>query len=113
MHGGLLILLIIIIWSLGRQSEPSTTKLQLMENTRLPKDIAVAVRKKWHAIKKVKRPLMDKVLICSNCKREFIFTAFAQKFFLEKGLTAEPKLCGRCHRRFRKGGDESLVGVPC
>ena len=38
----------------------------------------------------------DKVLKCSDCNSEFIFTAGEQMFFADKGFKNEPKRCKAC-----------------
>jgi CxxC-x17-CxxC domain-containing protein len=38
----------------------------------------------------------DKVLKCSDCNQEFIFTAGEQMFFADKGFKNEPKRCKDC-----------------
>lgn len=38
----------------------------------------------------------DKVLKCSECSAEFIFTAGEQMFFADKGFKNEPKRCKAC-----------------
>jgi hypothetical protein len=38
----------------------------------------------------------DKVLTCSDCGREFTWSADEQAFFKEKGFTNEPKRCKDC-----------------
>ena len=38
----------------------------------------------------------DKVLICKECGKEFIWTAGEQKFYTEKGFTNEPQRCKAC-----------------
>ncbi len=35
----------------------------------------------------------DKVLKCSECSQEFVFTAGEQMFFADKGFKNEPKRC--------------------
>lgn len=52
----------------------------------------------------------DKVLICQDCGREFIWTAGEQEFYAEKGFANEPKRCREC-REARKG-DGSLRRPP-
>ena len=47
-------------------------------------------------------PLHDKVLICADCGEEFVFTVSAQKYFLEKGFTEEPKRCKFCYTKLKK-----------
>lgn len=48
----------------------------------------------------------DKVLKCSECSAEFIFTAGEQMFFADKGFKNEPKRCKVCksHRAESNGG---------
>jgi CxxC-x17-CxxC domain-containing protein len=38
----------------------------------------------------------DKVLKCSDCGAEFVFTAGEQMFFADKGFKNEPKRCKAC-----------------
>lgn len=38
----------------------------------------------------------DKILICKDCGREFIWTAGEQEFFAEKGFANEPIRCKAC-----------------
>jgi len=50
----------------------------------------------------------DKQLQCSDCGREFTFTAGEQEFYASRGFQNEPKRCPEC-RRARKSqryGDE-------
>ena len=49
----------------------------------------------------------DKVLQCSDCGREFTFTAAEQEFFQSKGYTNEPKRCPECRqsRKAQQYGD--------
>ena len=46
----------------------------------------------------------DKVLECSECGNEFVFTAGEQEFYQEKGFQNEPRRCSDCRRRRRQGG---------
>jgi len=43
----------------------------------------------------------DKSLQCSDCGRQFTFTAGEQEFYSSRGLQNEPKRCPEC-RRARK-----------
>jgi len=43
----------------------------------------------------------DKTLQCSDCGREFTFSAGEQEFYSSRGLQNEPKRCPEC-RRARK-----------
>jgi hypothetical protein len=38
----------------------------------------------------------DRVLKCSECSGEFVFTAGEQMFFADKGFKNEPKRCKAC-----------------
>lgn len=46
--------------------------------------------------------LEPRVLICSECGEEFVFTAAAQEYFAERGYTDDPKRCKTCYTRFKK-----------
>jgi len=43
----------------------------------------------------------DKVLICKDCGKEFVFSVQEQEFFAEKGFQNEPTRCIDC-RKARK-----------
>ena len=53
----------------------------------------------------------DKVLKCSECGAEFVFTAGEQMFFADKGFKNEPKRCKSCKakRAESAGGGSSPV----
>ena len=38
----------------------------------------------------------DKVLVCKECGKEFVFTAGEQEFYAEKGFQNEPQRCREC-----------------
>jgi CxxC-x17-CxxC domain-containing protein len=46
----------------------------------------------------------DKVLKCSECSQEFVFTAGEQMFFADKGFKNEPKRCKNCKAKRAEGG---------
>src|SRR5258708_34104912 len=46
----------------------------------------------------------DRVLKCSECSAEFIFTAGEQMFFADKGFKNEPKRCKGCKAKRAEGG---------
>jgi hypothetical protein len=53
--------------------------------------------------------MADKVIVCKDCKEEFVFTEREQAFYKEKGFDNEPVRCPNC-RKARKqqkdnGGD--------
>jgi len=45
----------------------------------------------------------DKTLVCSDCGREFVFTAGEQEFYEQRGLLNEPRRCPEC-RQIKKRG---------
>jgi CxxC-x17-CxxC domain-containing protein len=53
----------------------------------------------------------DKVLKCSDCGAEFVFTAGEQMFFADKGFKNEPKRCKACKatRASANGGSGAPV----
>ena len=46
--------------------------------------------------------LTDKILLCVDCGEEFVFTVGAQEYFLERGITEEPKRCKSCYMKLKK-----------
>ncbi|RCX18826.1 CxxC-x17-CxxC domain-containing protein [Anaerobacterium chartisolvens] len=38
----------------------------------------------------------DKILVCKDCSREFVFTAREQEFYESKGFQNEPLRCKEC-----------------
>jgi len=56
---------------------------------------------------------VDRILICSDCGGEFIFTAGEQLFFLDKQFKNDPKRCKPCKSRRGARGAEALAnGEP-
>src|SRR5579863_6755587 len=47
----------------------------------------------------------DKVLKCSECNSEFVFTAGEQMFFADKGFKNEPKRCKNCKANRAQGSN--------
>jgi hypothetical protein len=43
-----------------------------------------------------------RVLICCECREEFVFTAAAQQYFAEKGYNEDPKRCKSCHMSHKR-----------
>ena len=43
----------------------------------------------------------DKILVCVDCGKEFVFTVGEHEFYKEKGFENEPKRCPAC-RKARK-----------
>jgi CxxC-x17-CxxC domain-containing protein len=59
-------------------------------------------------------PFTDKTITCSDCGREFVFSADDQEFFASRGYL-EPKRCRTCraNRRLdRDGGAARPEGSP-
>lgn len=60
----------------------------------------------------------DKVLVCKECGREFVFTAGEQEFYAEKGFQNEPTRCKECRakrkaERSEGGGEKTLYTAIC
>lgn len=61
----------------------------------------------------------DKVLICVECGKEFIWTAGEQEFYAERGFQNEPKRCPECrksHKTQRSGssnGERVMYDAIC
>jgi len=53
----------------------------------------------------------DKVLVCRDCGKEFLFSAGEQAFYAEKGFQNEPTRCRNC-RTARKGGGPAPQDSP-
>jgi len=49
-------------------------------------------------VNKRRNQMPDKILICQDCSREFVFTEGEQEFYKEKGLQNEPKRCPDCRK---------------
>jgi len=51
----------------------------------------------------------DQLLVCSDCGKEFVFTAGEQEFFAQKGFTNKPSRCPDCRaaRKASGGGGRS------
>src|ERR1700730_17131585 len=52
----------------------------------------------------------DRVLKCSECSAEFVFTAGEQMFFADKGFKNEPKRCKGCKARRAEGAGPGSPG---
>jgi uncharacterized protein with PIN domain len=50
-----------------------------------------------------------RVLVCSECKQEFVFTVAAQEYFAERGYTQDPKRCKTCHQLYKRGQRQTEV----
>lgn len=47
---------------------------------------------------------VDRILKCSDCGTEFVFTAGEQLFFYDKQFKNDPKHCKQCKGKRAKGG---------
>ena len=57
----------------------------------------------------------DKVLVCKECGKEFVFTAGEQEFYAERGFQNEPQRCKPC-RDARKNAARASISprpAPC
>ena len=43
-----------------------------------------------------------RILVCVECREEFVFTAQAQEYFEEKGYNQSPKRCKICHSKYKR-----------
>jgi len=55
---------------------------------------------------------VDRILTCTDCGGEFIFTAGEQLFFLDKQFKNDPKRCKPCKSRRGAPGANAATGVP-
>lgn len=42
---------------------------------------------------------VDKILLCIDCREEFVFTKSAQQYFASSGRTQDPLRCKSCHHK--------------
>ena len=47
----------------------------------------------------------NKILVCKECGKEFIFTASEQEFYAEKGFTNDPGRCPECRVARKRQGN--------
>ena len=48
----------------------------------------------------------DKVLVCKDCGKEFLFTEGEQEFYAEKGFN-EPQRCKECRQIKKRNNDRN------
>jgi CxxC-x17-CxxC domain-containing protein len=53
---------------------------------------------------------VDKVLVCRDCNREFVFSAGEQEFYQSRGLQHEPRRCPDCRNSRRQQDGASRPG---
>ncbi len=55
----------------------------------------------------------DKTLTCTDCGKEFTFTASEQEFYKEKGFENEPKRCPDCRQAKKSQFRRESYPVTC
>ena len=57
----------------------------------------------------------DRVLICRDCGREYVFTAGEQEFYAEKGFQNEPVRCKDCrvNRKTQRSSEREMHSAVC
>lgn len=55
---------------------------------------------------------VDKLLICRDCDKEFVFTVGEQEFYASKGLQHEPRRCPDCRNARRQADGPGHGGRP-
>ncbi|MDD3774012.1 MAG: zinc-ribbon domain-containing protein [Patescibacteria group bacterium] len=58
-------------------------------------------------------PLQDKQIICAKCAKPFIWTAAEQKYYQQKGLKHEPKLCLDCRKERKDMAPKEITCLKC
>jgi hypothetical protein len=54
--------------------------------------------------------MADKVIVCKDCKAEFVFTDSEQAFYKEKGFDNEPQRCPGCRKARKQQKDNGFGG---
>lgn len=44
----------------------------------------------------------SRILICTECNEEFVFTVEAQEYFIEKGYVDDPQMCKHCYTQNKR-----------
>ena len=59
--------------------------------------------------------LQSRILVCTACNEEFVFTVEAQEYFLQKGYSEDPQMCKSCYtdnkRNKRNGAAQTHDGA--
>ena len=53
----------------------------------------------------------DKVMVCRECGKEFLFSAGEQAFYAEKGFQHQPSRCRNCRTSRRPTGEREGFGA--
>ncbi len=54
--------------------------------------------------------MADKVIVCKDCKADFVFTESEQAFYREKGFDNEPVRCPACRKARKSQGNGGFGG---
>ncbi len=46
---------------------------------------------------------VSRILVCTECGEEFVFTADAQEYLADRGFTNDPRKCKACHISAKRG----------
>ena len=46
--------------------------------------------------------MKEKIIVCVDCKEEFVFSVREQEFYKEKGFESEPKRCWNCRKEKKR-----------
>ena len=55
----------------------------------------------------------DKQIICAKCAKPFVWTADEQRYYKEKGLQHEPKLCVDCRKERKNLAPKEIECIKC
>lgn len=55
--------------------------------------------------------MSDEVIVCADCRVDFVFTASEAAFFASKGLT-KPRRCKACRQKRRDAKPKDVGGAP-
>lgn len=55
----------------------------------------------------------DKMIVCKECGKEFVFSASEQEFYEAKGFEHEPSRCPACRRARKQRGEQAGYTVVC
>ena len=47
----------------------------------------------------------SRIIICTDCREEFVFTADAQQYLADRGFTNDPRKCKTCHIASKRGNN--------
>ena len=59
------------------------------------------------------QPIQDKQIICAKCAKPFVWTADEQRYYKQKGLKHEPKLCVDCRKERKNLAPKEVECLKC